>query len=329
MSIAQSPYQIFSLKRQDFLNAALAVFKFQAEHCKIYAEYINALGVQIDAVNTLEQIPFLPIQFFKTHKVVSRQQENYLLFESSATTSQVPAKHFVADEDLYKKSILESFQNAYGSVKNQVILALLPHYLERENSSLIYMVDYLMKESGRAENDFFLDKEEALFTLIEKLESQKQPTILFGVTFALLDFAKKFSANWQHTQIIETGGMKGRGKELTREAVHAILNKSFGNKKISSEYGMAELLSQSYYMSDKMFAPPTWKKVLVRDVYDPLETTLTGKGALNIIDLANIYSCSFLATDDIGTVYENGKFEVLGRLDASESRGCNLLLNSF
>ena len=302
------------------------MFRFQAQHCDIYGAYIKTLGRDVDSVQQLEDIPFLPIQFFKTHKVISKAQDDYLLFESSATTSQIPAKHYVADEVLYKQSILSSFEHALGGVKDKVIVALLPHYLERANSSLVYMVDYLIKESGQTDNGFYLDKEADLFQLILKLEAQKQETILFGVTFALLEFAKKFSANLQHTQIIETGGMKGRGAEQTREAVHAVLNHSFGAKPIYSEYGMAELLSQSYYTGQKKFVPPTWKKVLVRDAYDPFDISKSGKGALNIIDLANIYSCTFIATDDLGDVHQDGSFDVLGRLDSSEIRGCNLLL---
>lgn len=328
MSITDNPYQIFALQRKDFLKTALAIFRFQAQHCAIYKKYLAALKIDIGAVQSLEAIPFLPIQFFKTHKVVSRVQSDYLLFESSATTSQVPSKHFVADADLYNQSLLQSFQSAMGSVQNVAILGLLPHYLERNNSSLVYMVNFLMKESNHPQNGFYLDKEQELFDLILQLEKEKQPTILFGVTFALLDFAKKFSAKLKFTKIIETGGMKGRGKEITREAVHKILKQSFGNTHIYSEYGMAELLSQSYYMSDNLFAPPTWKKALVRDVYDPLDVQRAGKGALNIIDLANIFSCSFIATDDLGVVNENGHFSVLGRLDASEIRGCNLLLQN-
>lgn len=307
---------------------ALAVFRFQAVNCEIYKDYLAVRNINPMEIETLEDIPFLPIQFFKTHRVVSRIQNEYLLFESSATTSQVPSKHFVADADLYNHSLLQSFETAMGSVKDVVILGLLPHYLERENSSLVYMVDFLMKESGRAENGFYLDKEQDLYELLLSLEKRQQPTILFGVTFALLDFAKKFSADLKYTKIIETGGMKGRGKELTRDAVHDLLKRSLGDTHIYSEYGMAELLSQSYYMHDKLFAPPSWKKALVRDLYDPYHIQLRGKGALNIIDLANIYSCSFIATDDLGEVEENGHFSVLGRLDASEIRGCNLLLES-
>jgi len=327
LSIIQSPYQIFSLERKDFLNAALDIFRFQAKNCLIYKDYIYQIGVDCNAVERLDQIPFLPIQFFKSHKVVSKKQESYCLFESSATSGQTTAKHYVADEDLYKESILKSFESAFGPVQDKVILGLLPHYLERKNSSLIYMVDYLMKQSGQEIDGFFLDKEEELFKLLQQLEARRQSTILFGVSFALLDFAKKFSIHLKFVQIIETGGMKGRGQEQTREVLHAKLQKSFGSKNIYSEYGMAELLSQSYYLSDNLFVPPPWKQVLIRDLYDPLTTTTYGKGALNIIDLANINSCSFIASEDIGTLESSGNFNVLGRMDASEIRGCNLLLN--
>lgn len=328
MSIIHSPYQIFSLERQDFLKASLDLFRYQADHCAVYKQYIQLLEVDVNEINQLEDIPFLPIQLFKTHTVLCGDIIPELYFESSATSGQVPSKHFILDKKLYNKSLLQSFESALGPTKGKVILGLLPHYLERKNSSLVYMVDYLMRESGQSENGFYLDKEEELFELILELEKQQQETVLFGVTFALLDFAKKFSAELNYTQLIETGGMKGRGQEMTRAAVHSTLQASFGSKPIYSEYGMAELLSQSYYMSHKQFVSPPWKKVLVRDVYDPLDVSLTGKGGLNMIDLANMHSCSFIATDDIGIVGENGQFDILGRLDASEIRGCNLLLES-
>ncbi len=328
MSIITSPYHIFSLESKDFLKTALEVFRFQAANCTIYKNYIEQLSININAVHTLEEIPFLPIQFFKTHKVVSTSQEEYTLFESSATSSQTPSKHYVADEELYKLSLLKSFESAFGSIKGKVILGLLPHYLERKNSSLVYMVNFLMQESGQDMDGFFLDKEEELFILLKQLESEGREVLLFGVTFALLDFAKNFSTDLKYTTIIETGGMKGRAKEQTRAAVHETLKKSFGPKPICSEYGMAELLSQSYYISENLFEPPPWKRVLIRDLYDPFDIKSYGKGALNIIDLANVHSCSFIATDDMGTAEINGKFNVLGRLDASEIRGCNLLLES-
>ena len=267
MSIVQSPYQIFSLERQDFLKASLEVFRYQAVHCTVYKQYLELLGVDIDNVQQLEEIPFLPIQLFKTHKILSVPDVPDLYFESSSTTGQVPSRHYIADRALYDQSLLQSFEAALGPTTDKVILGLLPHYLERKNSSLIYMVDHLMKKSGRNENGFYLDKEQELFNVVLELEEQKQETILFGVTFALIDWAKKFKADLKYTQIIETGGMKGRGQELTREAVHDILEQSFGTKPIFSEYGMAELLSQSYYMSEKQFVSPPWKRVMVRDVY--------------------------------------------------------------
>lgn len=327
MSIVDSPYHIFTLERKDFLNAAIETFQYQAVHCEIYKKYICQIGVTISEVAALADIPFLPIQFFKTHKVVSAQKENYLLFESSATTSQTPSKHYVADKKLYDYSILKSFEIALGPLQGKIILGLLPHYLDRKNSSLIYMVDYLMKNSGQNMDGFFLDKEEELFKLLQQLEAQGQEVVLFGVTFALLDFAKKYSLTMKHTRIIETGGMKGRREEMTREAIHHQLQAAFGLRAIFSEYGMAELLSQSYYLENKKFVPPTWKRALVRDAFDPFDVTEQGKGALNIIDLANRDSCSFIATDDLGVVDHKGNFEVLGRLDASEIRGCNLLLS--
>ncbi len=327
MSIIDSPYQIFNLESKDFLNAALSIFQYQAQHCEVYGQYIQALRINPSAVNQLIDIPFLPIQLFKSHQVVSTKKENYLLFESSATTSHQPAKHYIADKIIYETAVELSFEQAFGSPENFVILGLLPHYLERANSSLVYMVDHLIKKSGHKESGFYLHKDLELFEMLKILEKRKQPTVLFGVTFALLDLANKFQLDLEYTHIIETGGMKGRREELTRQAVHEYLKRAFGAKPIFSEYGMAEILTPSYMKAKNQFKSPSWMRVLVRDVYDPFDIRTNGKGAINIIDLANIHSCSFIATDDLGQLDSAGLFKVLGRVDASEIRGCNLLLN--
>ena len=326
MSILETPYQIFSLERKNFLKTALEIFRYQAKNCSIYNQYIEQIGVDIEKVSGLKEIPFLPIQFYKTHKVISTATEQYRLFESSATSSQIPSKHYVTDEELYKRSILQSFQYCFGSISDKIILGLLPHYLERQNSSLVYMVDFLMKQSGQDIDGFYLDKESELIELLLSLKHSNKEIVLFGVTFALLDLAKNFSTDLSHVIIIETGGMKGRAEELTREVVHDKLKRAFNLSFIYSEYGMAELLSQSYYQSNEKFISPGWKQILVRDLYDPFDVQEIGKGALNIIDLANIHSCSFIATDDLGVVHKSQDFNIIGRLDASEIRGCNLLL---
>lgn len=326
MSIIQNPYDIFSLKRQDFLKTALEVFRFQAMHNHIYKQYLAQLRCDINAVRDLKDIPFLPIQFFKSHRVASFTEKEALLFESSSTTSQIPAKHYIKDKEMYKQAIFGGFEQAFGSAEGYCILALLPHYLERPNSSLVYMVQCLMDASGHVHNGFYLNNITQLKSVIIELEKIKQPTLLFGVTFALLDLADDFKLDLKYVQLIETGGMKGRKEEMSRKQVHQYLQDSFGSKLVYSEYGMAELLSQSYYTAAQKFIAPPWKKVLIRDVYDPFCLKEIGRGALNVIDLANIYSCSFVATDDIGELFEDGTFLVNGRLDQSEIRGCNLLL---
>ncbi len=326
MSIIHNPYDIFSLKRQDFLKSALEIFRFQAEHNIIYKKYITQLKRDVSAIDCLEDIPFLPIQFFKTHRVASFEGKEALLFESSSTTSQVPAKHYIKDVALYDQAILAGFKNAFGLVTDYCILGLLPHYLERQNSSLVYMAKLLMDQSGHERNGFYLNNVDELKEQIIQLEKEQQPTLLFGVTFALLDLADEFKHALEYVQLIETGGMKGRKEEMSRAQVHQYLKASFGNKLVFSEYGMAELLSQSYFTSEQKFITPPWKKILIRDIYDPFDLKYEGRGALNVIDLANINSCSFIATDDIGELSQDGSFLVNGRLDQSEIRGCNLLL---
>jgi hypothetical protein len=258
--------------------------------------------------------------------VVSALFEPQHIFESSGTTGTINSRHYVRDIDLYRESFMSGFQLFYGSIKDWCIVGLLPAYLERKNSSLIVMVDALIKESNHPLSGFYLYEFKQVKELLIQLEKQKQKTLLIGVTFALLDFAEQFPIQLQHTVIMETGGMKGRRKELTRQEVHAALTKNFGINTIHSEYGMTELLSQAYSKGNGLFYCPPWMKVLVRDEEDPLIVNEQGRGVLNIIDLANIDSCSFIATDDVGIVYEDGSFEVHGRMDNSDMRGCSLLV---
>jgi hypothetical protein len=267
----------------------------------------------------------LPISFFKDHAVKSTEFKPQLVFESSGTTQTTTSRHYVKDAGIYEESFIKGFELFYGDTKAYCILGLLPSYLGRSNSSLVYMVDKLMQLSGHSFNGFYLHNYEELFNTLRELESNKQPVILFGVTYALLDFAEAFTMKFEHTTIIETGGMKGRKREMTRQEVHALLKKQFGVKHIHSEYGMTELLSQAYSKGDGVFSCPPWMKILVRDEDDPFEIKQDGRGIINVVDLANIYSCSFIATDDAGVLHDDGGFEVLGRVDNSDIRGCSLL----
>ena len=268
---------------------------------------------------------FLPISFFKSELVVTTEFEPQTIFESSGTTQSINSKHLVKDIEIYKDSFLKAFKLFYGDIEEWCVIGLLPSYLERNNSSLIVMVDELIRVSVHPESGFYLNNYNDLKDTLQKLEANRQKTLLIGVTFALLDFVEQFPIKLEHTVIMETGGMKGRRKELTREEVHDIITKGLGVKKVHSEYGMTELLSQAYSVGDGRFVCPPWMKVIIRDEDDPLTIRSHGRGVLNIIDLANIYSCSFIATEDMGIVYEDGSFEVIGRLDNSDIRGCSLL----
>ncbi len=324
MSHSQLENTIFSLHSEnDFFEAALDVFNYQYENNKVYKDFVDLLpSFKKEKIKTVCDFPFLPIQFFKSQQIISTPNPNPIIFQSSGTTSENPGKHYVSDVKLYEKSFLKSFRDFYGEPEKLCIIGLLPSYLERKNSSLIYMVQYLIERSKNRESRFALQPDDAL---IHFLTTSDEPKILFGVTFALLDFADKIKAPLKNTIIIETGGMKGRGKELTRLELHKVLSESF-HCPVHSEYGMTELLSQAYCNDGLSFTSPSWMKVLVRDPNDPFYITGEGKGALNIIDLANLNSCSFIATDDLGTVRKNGTFEVSGRLDNSDLRGCNLLV---
>lgn len=304
---------------------ALEAFLFQRKQNRVYEQFCELLPVKKQPVTRLEDLPFLPIRFFKSHQVVSRASDNFTVFESSGTTQSIPSRHYVADPFLYQQSFLKGFERVYGQPQHWCILGLLPSYLERQHSSLVYMVEHLMQKSAHPLNGFYLHNHEELFHALLQLEQQQQPVLLFGVTFALLDFANRYPAQLRYTTVIETGGMKGRREELLREEVHIQLKQQLGLREVHSEYGMTELLSQAYSKGNGLFECPPWMKVLVRQEDDPLSVAQEGKGALNIIDLANSNSCCFLATDDVGEVYADGTFRVLGRLDNSDVRGCSLL----
>ncbi len=321
--------KIFDAKA-DFDALVIDVFRFQYQHNKIYREYVDTVGIDPGSVKSVYDIPFLPIGFFKTHQVVTTDFEPEMIFESSGTTGIIPSRHLIRSLDLYQKSFTKGFEHFYGSPRDYCIIGLLPSYLERQHSSLVWMVDHLIQKSGHEKGGFYLNEFEKLAHTLQSLEAEGQQTLLIGVTFALLDFAEVFQMPLRHTVVMETGGMKGRREEIIREEVHDRLRAAFGLDAVHSEYGMSELLSQAYSSGGGIFRTPPWMKVLVRDESDPLALIRVppggeARGALNIIDLANIWSCSFLATEDLGIVYGDGSFRVQGRLDASEWRGCSML----
>jgi phenylacetate-coenzyme A ligase PaaK-like adenylate-forming protein len=318
---------ILKIKDTQFFNIlALETFNFQFQHNSVYQQWCNLIGVKPEMVKHINEIPFLPISFFKSHKIVTTNFEPQIIFESSKTTGQVSSKHFVKSIAVYEKCFSCCFELFYNNIEDYCILGLLPSYLERNNSSLVYMVQNLITKSKHEQSGFYLTNFKQLYNTLQSLEANKQPTILFGVTFALLDFAQQFPMVLKNTIIIETGGMKGRKEELTRAEVHHILCNAFNTKQIHSEYGMTELLSQAYSKHNGKFFCPPWMKVFVREEEDPFIVKPVGKGILNIIDLANTYSCSFIATEDLGVIHTEDSFEVLGRIDNSEIRGCSLLV---
>lgn len=322
------PQDIFTIEdERQFNDLALKIFNYQAENNPVYKEFLYHLGVNISSVDNYKNIPFLPIEFFKSHKVISGNQDDKKIFHSSGTTGTTRSKHYLKDIKLYENSFMNTFSRFYGDIKNYCVLALLPTYLENESSSLVYMVDQLIQESSHPESGFYLNNIKALALQLKKLDASGQKTILFGVSYALLDLADKFPMQLSHTTIMETGGMKGTRKELTKNELHQYLSKKLGVQKIHSEYGMTELLSQAYSKGGGKFFTPPWMKILIRDTYDPFSLLHQGRsGGINIIDLANIYSCSFIETQDLGKINKDGSFEVLGRFDYSDIRGCNLLV---
>lgn len=310
-----------------FQNTALSHFYHQAKNCKVYADFISHLGIEPAKITDYHSIPFLPISFFKTHQVISTTAPIEIVFSSSGTTGQIQSKHLVSNVSIYEQSFNLAFEQFYGPSKDTCILALLPSYLERDGSSLIYMVDSLLQQSEHPKSGYFLHDLGHLYSTLKELQATQQQTILIGVTYALLDFVEQFKLDFPELIVMETGGMKGKRKELVREELHQLLSAGFGVAKIHSEYGMTELLSQAYSNGDGLFTCPPWMKISLRDTYDPLTRIGNGKsGGINVIDLANINSCSFIATQDLGKVYDDGTFEVLGRFDNADIRGCNLLV---
>lgn len=316
---------IFSIPAFDEAMA-LQLFKYQYQNNRVYNQWCSLLNVNPDAVSSIRQIPFLPISFFKTHQVITGSWQPQMSFTSSGTTQTINSHHYIRHIGIYQQSFTKAFTRFYGDIKDWCIIGLLPAYLERNNSSLVYMVNDLIDASAHPLSGFYLYDFEKLHHTLQHLEQTVQKTLLIGVTFALLDFAAQFPMQLQHTAVMETGGMKGRKRELTRQEVHAILKEQLGVASVHSEYGMTELLSQAYSRAAGLFQCPPWLKILVRDEEDPLKVSSAGRGILNIIDLANIESCAFIATDDAGIVHENGTFEVWGRVDNSDIRGCSLLV---
>ena len=324
----QENHKIFSTRDIGFEARALEVFQFQLKNNAVYGAFVKALGTDTSRVTALAQIPFLPVRFFKSMEVKTGEFEPEAVFESSGTTGMISSRHMVKDLSLYRESFTRGFELFYGSASEYCIIGLLPSYLERENSSLVLMADDLIRQSGHPQSGFYLNEFDKLAALLRELESREQKTLLIGVSFALLDFAEQYPIPLKHTIIMETGGMKGRRKEMIRQELHAILQQSFSLSAIHSEYGMTELLSQAYSKGEGIYHCPPWMKVLLRDDEDPLRVITSGSGVVNVIDLANIHSCSFIATDDAGKVYSDGSFEILGRVDGSDMRGCSLLVVS-
>lgn len=317
--------EIFSINSDaEFEREALRLFRYQAEHCAPYADYLRLIGVDVSMVDRVESIPMLPIELFKSHKIYCGEDDPQMVFTSSATTGMVQSRHYVEDLELYERSFTEAFRHFYGDPKECSIYALLPSYLEREGSSLVYMAERLIAQSGGG--GFYLNDYEKL---LADMSRDYNPKILLGVTYALLDLAENYAPHLDHTVVMETGGMKGRRKELPKSELHKMLCSAFGVEKIHSEYGMAELMSQAYSFGDGIFRTPRWMKVLVRDVNNPFARLSDGRrGGLDIIDLANRSSCAFIATQDVGIRYEDGSFRIEGRISQSDIRGCNLLVQS-
>jgi len=325
--------RVFSLQKDDntgFEKLALDVFNLQYTHNKIYKNFVDAIRVNIEDITSLTKIPFLPIEFFKTQKIVTEFAElnNPVIFTSSGTTQTGTSFHYVNDITLYEKSFTKCFNLFFGNPTDYCVLALLPSYLERMGSSLVYMAQKLIDDSHHPKSGFYLDNYADLIKTIEQLKQQKQKTLLLGVSYALLDLANKNISLPNNFTVMETGGMKGRRKEMLKEELHATLKEKLKLQIITSEYGMTELLSQAYSLQNGLFQNPPWLRVLTRDTNDPFSFTSPNKtGGINVIDLANINSCSFIATQDLGKIHPNNTFELMGRFDNSDIRGCNLLIN--
>ncbi|MEG0188470.1 acyl transferase [Algoriella sp.] len=320
--------QIFSIQSEDDFQAiALEVFRYQAQENEVYKDFLHFLNVDYTKIQHTDNVPFLPIQFFKKHELISGNRPVEKTFTSSGTTGMTTSKHFVTDLALYHYSLEKCFEQFYGPLSDYTIFALLPSYLERNGSSLIDMVEYWIEKSCRTQSGFYLYNHDDLYENLLAHEKTGKKAILIGVSFALLDFVENYKMNLQHTIVMETGGMKGRKKEITREELHTILKNGFGTNEIHSEYGMTELLSQGYSRGDLTFKSPNWMRILIRETEDPFRYVEEGKtGGVNVIDLANYNSISFIATDDLGKKISANQFEILGRFDNSDVRGCNLML---
>ena len=320
--------RLFSIdSEEDFDRLALETFHYQFENNEVYNRYCSLL-VKNNVLHDITSIPFLPISFFKTHKITTKPEAHPIVFTSSGTSGDNFSSHLVFDENLYKESLLKGFEKNYGKIKDFCVLALLPSYLERKGSSLIYMVNELIKKSECMDSGFFLYNLQELSELLKKYNNTQQKVLLLGVSYALMDFSEKYPFQLSENIIVmETGGMKGRRAEITRNELHQVLCEKFGKNEIHSEYGMTELLSQAYSNGNGIFTCPPWMRVIIRDPYDPFTIIEDGKtGGINIIDLANRYSCSFIETQDLGRRNADGTFEVLGRMEDSPIRGCNLMV---
>ena len=321
--------QIFEIKSEfDFLAASISVFQFQYNNNTIYKLFVDSLKIKPESVLSINDIPFLPIEFFKSQTIICGElKPETICFLSSGTTGQITSKHYVNSISVYQKSFTKGFQLFYGDIKNYCVLALLPSYLEREGSSLVYMANHLINESNHTLSGFYLHNLDELIHTISELKKRNQKTILLGVSYALLDLADKNITLNENFIVMETGGMKGKREELTKKELHNTLKKKFKINNIHSEYGMTELLSQSYSIANGIYKTVTWKRILIRDIKDPFSYVTIGKtGGINVIDLANIYSCSFIETKDLGKLYPDNSFEIVGRFDMSDLRGCNLLI---
>lgn len=323
--------KVFKVDVKGFDDLALDIFRFQAEENPVYRAFVGALGKKPNEIRRVSDIPFLPVSFFKSHEVRTGDYQAAGFFESSGTTGTINSRHYIRNFDLYRNSFGKGFRKFYGDPADWVIIGLLPSYLERKNSSLVMMVDELIRESRHPESGFYLYEFSKLASLLRQMEEANRKVLLIGVSFALVDFAASFPISLKSTVIMETGGMKGRKREMTREELHAILKDAFGAVAIHSEYGMTELLSQAYAYENGYFSCPPWMKIMLRLEDDPLsvvgDTVGVQNGLINIIDLANIYSCSFIATDDIGKIHPGNYFEVIGRMDNSDLRGCSLMVS--
>ena len=318
--------QILSIKSDaEFEAAALELFRFQADRCKPYKEYISLLGIDPSEVKRIEDIPFLPIELFKSHDIYCADTEPEIIFTSSNTGGTTPSRHMMASTEVYRRAFTQAFEAFYGKIEEWSIYGLLPNYLEREGSSLVYMTDELIRRAGSG--GFYLNDYERL---IHDMERDPKPKILLGVSYALWDVAEQYAPKFSNTIIMETGGMKGRRKELTKSELHDILCRGFGVNSIHSEYGMAELTSQAYSKGEGIFETPRWMHILVRDVNDPLDHTPQGmRGGIDVIDLANLTSCAFIRTQDIGRKLDERRFVLEGRIAGSDIRGCNLLVHNL